>query len=262
MRVHHVVAGVVRPRFVPRAICHVLVCEHADGLVLVDSGFGTADLADPRRLGPMGRLLRPDCDPSTTALAAVLALGHAAADVTHVVLTHLDLDHAGGLSDFPHAVVHTTAQEWEAATVGTGMRERPRYRPVQWQTTSDVRRYGGAGDAWQHGLTGHEVLPGITLVPMTGHTRGHAAVAVQAEDGLVVHAGDAAFDGSVFGAVDPVTGEPLGRVPHLRAFEKVAARKPLRVRRNHAALRRLAADPGITVVTAHDGRLMPPDEDF
>ena len=220
MRVHHVVAGVVRPRFVPRAICHVLVCEHADGLVLVDSGFGTADLADPRRLGPMGRLLRPDCDPSTTA------------------------------------------QEWEAATVGTGMRERPRYRPVQWQTTSDVRRYGGAGDALQHGLTGHEVLPGITLVPMTGHTRGHAAVAVQAEDGLVVHAGDAAFDGSVFGAVDPVTGEPLGRVPHLRAFETIAARKPLRVRRNHAALRRLAADPGITVVTAHDGRLMPPDEDF
>lgn len=258
MRVHHVVAGHVLPRVGPRAICHVLVVEHDDGLVLVDTGFGTVDLADPRRLGPVGRmLLRPDCDPSTTALAAVLALGYSAEAVRHVVLTHLDFDHAGGLSDFPSAVVHTTAEEWDAATVATHAPERLRYRPVQWATTSDVRRYAGPGEPWRLGMSGHEVLPGITLLPLRGHTRGHAAVAVEAEDGLVVHAGDAAFDASSYGAKDPRTGEPLGKAPALRTMELAACRQPWRLRRNHAALRRLDAEPGVRVVTAHDARVFP-----
>ncbi|MDF9715775.1 MBL fold metallo-hydrolase [Nocardioides sp. ChNu-153] len=259
MRVHHAVAGVLRPRFAARAVCHVLVVEHEAGLVLVDAGLGTADLADPRRLGPVGRMLRPDPDPSTTALAAVLALGHSATDVTHVVLTHLDFDHAGGLSDFPQAVLHTTTTEWAAATVATHAPERLRYRPVQWATTSDVRRHAGPGEPWRDGLRGHEVLPGITLVPLAGHTRGHAAVAVEGDAGLVVHAGDAAFDASTFGACDPGTGDAFGTLPALRAFEAVACRQPWRLRRNHAALRRLDADPAVTVVTAHDPRQLPPD---
>lgn len=257
MRVHHAVAGVLRPRFAARAICHVLVVEHEAGLVLVDAGFGTADLADPRRLGPMGRALRPDPDPSTTALAAVLALGFSAEAVTHIVLTHLDFDHAGGLSDFPHAVVHTTAEEWAAATVATHAPEHLRYKPVQWATTSDVRRYGGAGEPWRHDLSGHEVLPGITLVPMVGHTRGHAIVAVEGDDGLVVHAGDAAFDASAYGARHATTGKPLRRVPPMRAFEVAACRQPWRIRGNHAALRRLQATEGVTVVNAHDPRVFP-----
>ncbi|MDT9594745.1 MBL fold metallo-hydrolase [Nocardioides zeae] len=257
MRVHHVVAGHVRPRVGVAAVCHVLVVEHPEGLVLVDAGFGTADLVDPTRLGPVGRLLRPDPDPSTSALAAVLALGRSAEDVRHVVLTHLDFDHAGGLSDFPHAVVHTTAEEWAAATVATHAPERLRYRPIQWATSDDVRRYDGEGDEWRHGLRGHEVLPGITLLPLRGHTRGHAVVAVEGEDGVVVHAGDAAFDASSYGARDPRTGEPLGKAPALRAMELAACRQPWRLRPNHQVLRRLAADPEITVVTAHDDRVLP-----
>lgn len=249
MRVHHVIGGRMRPPGAPEAICHVLICEHEAGLVLIDSGLGTADLADPCRLGPMARLLRPDTDPSTTALAAVLALGHGAQDVTHVVLTHLDFDHAGGLSDFPHAVVHTTAAEWVAAG-STAMLDRMRYRPVQWRTSGAVRRYEGPGSPWAHGLSGHAVLPGITLVPMAGHTRGHAAVAVEGADGAVVHAGDAFFDaGSVHA--------DLSAVPALRAFELAAARQPLRVRRHHRALRRLAASGEVRVVNAHDARLLP-----
>lgn len=256
MRVHHVVAGRVMPRVGPAAICQVLVVEHEAGIVLVDAGFGTADLVDPRRLGPVGRMLRPDPDPSTTALAAVLELGYPAESVRHIVLTHLDFDHAGGLSDFPHAVVHTTAEEWAAATGAAHAPDRARYRPVQWATTSDVRRYAGAGEDWREGLTGHEVLPGITIVPLRGHTRGHAAVAVEGDEGLVVHAGDAAFDGSSYGFLAP-TGDPLRRVGALRSMEVAACRQPWRLRSNHAALRRLNDDPGVTVVTAHDARTMP-----
>ena len=44
------------PLIVGRIVCHVLLCELTDGLVLVDSGFGLADCADHSRIG-LARLL-------------------------------------------------------------------------------------------------------------------------------------------------------------------------------------------------------------
>ena len=45
----------------------------------------------------------------------VEALGYSARDVRHIVVTHLDPDHAGGLSDFPDAEVHIFRAEHKAA---------------------------------------------------------------------------------------------------------------------------------------------------
>ena len=42
-------------------------------------------------------------------------LGFSPDDVRHIVLTHLDFDHAGGIEDFPNARVHVLAREREAA---------------------------------------------------------------------------------------------------------------------------------------------------
>jgi glyoxylase-like metal-dependent hydrolase (beta-lactamase superfamily II) len=46
--------------------------------------------------------------------------------VRHVVLTHLDLDHAGGLRGFPDAQVHVLRTELEAARAARSGRERTR----------------------------------------------------------------------------------------------------------------------------------------
>ena len=51
-----------------------------------------------------------------TAIRQLEALGHKASDVRHIVLTHLDFDHAGGLEDFPNATVHVMDAEFVAAT--------------------------------------------------------------------------------------------------------------------------------------------------
>lgn len=255
MRVDHLNAGVMNPPTLRGLPAHVLLCHSDDGLVLVDTGFGVADLSDPvGRLGPVRRLLRPELDLGHTVLRQLQERGHAAADVRHIVLTHLDLDHAGGLSDFPHATVHTTADEHAAAITAPDALDRRRYRPAQFAHGPDFALHGGRGDEWRYGLTGHEVVRGITLVPMPGHSRGHAAVAVDAGDHTVVHAGDAVFDASQVGETAP-DGSALGTVPVLRGFERVVGRDQRRIGENHRTLARLASLPDVLVVPAHDARI-------
>src|SRR6185312_16213946 len=99
-------------------VAHCLLVEtERDGLVLVDSGFGTRDLEGKTGLPRMFKsLVGPTLDPAEPAIAQVVALGFKPEDVRHVVVTHLDLDHAGGIADFPHAKVHLHQREHIAAT--------------------------------------------------------------------------------------------------------------------------------------------------
>ncbi len=67
MRVHHLNCGSLHPPTMSEIVCHVLLCETADGLVLVDSGLGRHDFADPKRMGVARFLMRPDRDDAKTA---------------------------------------------------------------------------------------------------------------------------------------------------------------------------------------------------
>jgi glyoxylase-like metal-dependent hydrolase (beta-lactamase superfamily II) len=255
MRVHHLSCGTFSPPLTGPIVCHVLLCESADGLVLVDTGLGLGDYAEPHRMGPARHLLNLVSTPASSAVLQLQALGFSGSDVGHVVLTHLDFDHVGGLSDFPSATVHTTADEHAAAVTAPDALDRRRYRPAQWAHGPAWQLHEGRGDEWMAGLTGHEVLPGITLVPMPGHSRGHAAVAVDAgERGLLVHAGDAAFDASSYADASP-SGRPLTKQRKLRAFEQTVGRDRAAIARNHDVLRRLDDSAGVTVVPAHDKRV-------
>jgi glyoxylase-like metal-dependent hydrolase (beta-lactamase superfamily II) len=115
--------------------------------------------------------------------------------VRHIVATHLDLDHCGGIADFPRAKVHATMQEHEAAHLRTSVRERSRYREAQLEHFPDFELYRTRGASW-FGFEAAELRglpPEIRLVPLPGHTRGHAGVAVKGDDGWLLHAGDAYF---------------------------------------------------------------------
>ncbi|WP_375001235.1 MBL fold metallo-hydrolase [Aeromicrobium sp. CTD01-1L150] len=255
MRIEHLVAGVLNPVSMPGTPAHVLLVHTDDGLILIDTGFGTADVLDPvTRIGPIRRLLRPELDLRHTLVHQLRERGHTPGDVTHIVLTHLDLDHCGGLSDFPDAQVHTTADEHAAAVTAPDTLDKRRYRPAQLAHGPRFTLHEGRGDEWRFGLTGHQVLPGVTIVPMPGHTRGHAAVAVESATGTVIHAGDATFDASTIGDHSP-QGRPLRRLQTVRAFEQVVGRDRRRIRANHRELRRLATLPDVLVVPAHDARI-------
>lgn len=232
---------------------HCLLVETpSSGLVLIDTGIGTADVAAaPRRLGRVFvGVVRPGTDRARTAVEQVRALGHDPADVRHILVTHLDLDHAGGLGDFPAATVHVHAAELSTAQ-RPAPRERSRYRSVQWEHGPSWATYDGSGEEW-FGFPAVRDLPGldpeILVIPMPGHTRGHAAVAVKTGARWLLHCGDAYFHES---AVDP-TRPPPG--PALRLFERSAAVDYSRVRANHERLAQLHAShrDDVTIFSAHD----------
>jgi glyoxylase-like metal-dependent hydrolase (beta-lactamase superfamily II) len=182
-----------------RLSCHCLLVETADSLVLIDTGYGLRDVADPpSRLSKffLG-LLAPEFRSELTAVRQVAQLGYDPRDVRHIVLTHLDFDHAGGLDDFPHAAVHLLAIERDTAQAQRSLLDRMRYRPQQWSTRANWRVYSPhEGDKW-YGFNCvrelHGVPPEILLVPLSGHTLGHTGVAIERTGSWLLQAGDAYF---------------------------------------------------------------------
>ncbi|MGZ4446839.1 MAG: MBL fold metallo-hydrolase [Nocardioides sp.] len=255
MSIHHLNCATLRPhgsfggRVSPeRMVAHCLLVERPDGLLLVDTGFGTADINDPRRLGrPFTAALRPALDLAETARAQVLARGFRVEDVTDIAVTHLDLDHAGGLGDFPAARVHVFGAELDAALAPT-WREKARYVGAQWAHGPRWQRHGEQGDDW-FGFRGVRALgDDVVLVPLHGHTRGHCGVAVRRPDGgWVLHAGDAYFHAS-----EKLT--PPAPPAGLRAFQTLMAVDNAQRRANQERLRELVAAHGseVTVFCAHD----------
>jgi glyoxylase-like metal-dependent hydrolase (beta-lactamase superfamily II) len=256
LRVHHLNCAhitAMRMGGLPLA-CHVLLVETpADGLVLVDTGLGTADYAAiSSRLGwGFARVYaRPASDGSLAAVHQVRALGFDPHDVQHIVQTHLDLDHVGGLSDFPWARVHVHETELAAATARKGLKARGRYRPAMWAHNPNWVTYRSGGEPW-HGFGAVRALAGlpeqILLVALPGHTLGHCGVALDLDTGWLLDAGDAYFDPREVHQSEPQVGL------HVGLFERIVTTdRRLRVE-SQARLRALvAAHPEITVFSSHD----------
>lgn len=233
--------------------CHCLLIEGRDGLVLVDTGLGTADLREPaRRLGRgFLALARPRLRPEETALHQLQALGYSPRDLRHIVVTHLDLDHAGGLADFPDAEVHVFAAEHRAAMRRQTPYERVRYRPLQFHHGVRWQLHEEEGESW-FGLRGLRALPGsgddILLIPLAGHTRGHCGVAVKRGRGWLLHCGDAYFFRE---EVNPIQA---WCPPGLELFQAFGQFDGEQRRANQERLQQLARDHGrdIELVCAHD----------
>jgi glyoxylase-like metal-dependent hydrolase (beta-lactamase superfamily II) len=237
-------------------VCHCLLIESDAGLILVDTGFGTRDIDHPhRRLSEFFlKLNNIQLRPEETAIAQVRALGFSPADVRHIVVTHLDFDHAGGIEDFPNATVHLTAREKEVADGrrgGTFVGTR-RYRPTQWNDVSDWRLYPlGGGEPWMgfdavRDLDG--LPPEILLVPLAGHTWGHSGVAVRENDGnWLLHAADAYFYRGEIGS------ETYRCPPGLRGYQRLMEVDRGARLSNQARLRKLSIDQtDVRIFCAHD----------
>lgn len=265
MRVHHLNCGTFCPLGAlminghgsplerGRLVCHCLLLEEPDGLILVDTGIGTRDVAHPdRRIpGPIWRLANgPVLDKAETAFSQIQALGFDPRDVRQIVLTHLDFDHAGGLQDFPEAEVHVFSEEYDEAMNGDRPRDHMRYSQEQLEGVR-FTQHRVEGDAW-YGFESVRALSNGTadtlLIPLRGHTRGHCGVAIRTSQGWLLHAGDALFD---MHELDP---DHRHAPPGLRIYENVFQFDREERMNNLERLRELSQTHGseVRVLCSHD----------
>jgi N-acyl homoserine lactone hydrolase len=129
--------------------------EHADGLVLVDTGMTGSHPLVEEEWHPRGS---PERIPR---------------DVACVINTHLHFDHCGGNPLFPGVPIHVQARELADA------------RTLADYTVREWVDFAGASYVEHDGEV--EVLPGVRLLPTPGHTAGHQSVLVE---GVGVIGGD------------------------------------------------------------------------
>ena len=181
----------IRPYFTwIRGGVTMLLVETDLGPVLVDTGVGVRDhLAPTFRMAWYKRIYRVSSGVEKTALQQIQELGYQPEDVRHIVISHLHLDHAGGLADFPWATVHILQDEIDL------VQSKPswRYIPSHWAHEPSWESHAKKGAKW----LGFDAIqlkgfsPEIWLVPLPGHTRGLAGVAIQTTTGWLLYGSDA-----------------------------------------------------------------------
>ncbi|QIO05139.1 MBL fold metallo-hydrolase [Acinetobacter shaoyimingii] len=205
--IHHLHCGSLSPFWAPffgqkglvaELVCHCLLLETDQGLVLVDTGIGIQDYLHPRkRLGTLlTKLGTIQQKLSLSALAQIQKLGFKGSEVKHILLTHLAFDHAGGISDFPDATVHVLSTEYEA-TKHLTYKNKYRYKPEQFK---EHRHWNFLephfGDSWfnfQKVLGFNLFQDEIMMIPLPGATAGHCGIAIAFQDRWLLFCGDAYY---------------------------------------------------------------------
>jgi glyoxylase-like metal-dependent hydrolase (beta-lactamase superfamily II) len=226
----------MRPYFPPveNGVTCLLV-ETNQGLLLVDTGFGKRDYSSPTRsMNLFLTMMRSPRDPHETAFYQIQRLGFKPGQVKHILQTHLHLDHAGGLPDFPDAQVHVLKAEHEHVSSHRNWE----YHPEHWAHGPDWVLHEAAENTWYDfpAIKLIDFEPEIWLVPLTGHTPGHMAVAVKQADGWILHGGDAVpFDMKINEVPEWISRRMLG--PHLPRIRELLRLHPeVRVVGSHMSL--------------------------
>lgn len=257
--IHHLNCGSFCPYCAPlfgqsglkaELVCHSLLLETDRGLVLVDTGFGMQDYLQPEiRLGhAISKFGSIRQDFNLTAIAQLQNLGFKATDVKHILVTHLDFDHAGGISDFPHATVHVLSSEFNAAQQLT-FKNKIRYKSAQFQH----HRFWNfiepcLGESWfnLHTVQGLNIFQDeILFIPLLGHTEGHSGIAIRHNSQWLLFCGDAYYSHRQL--------DPKQKLPSLEITEHLFATNNLQRIKTLKSIQDLArTQPHIQIMCAHD----------
>ena len=181
---------------------HCLLIDTGSGLVLIDTGFGLSDYDQPTPFVKLfNRIIGLENDPRETAIRQIEDLGYSSQDLKHIFLTHLHLDHTGGLPDFKEAQVHVYEPEYRRAVLERGF-DSIVYIEEHWAHEPKWHTSRLEGHSWM-GLpcTPRIQFNGVEIffVPTPGHSIGHCMVVTHLpDDRFLVHAGDTyAFHGQI-----------------------------------------------------------------
>ena len=202
--------------------------EHPEGVIVVDTG-AAAHLKSLPRWHPYFRFaVRFDIEPEQEVGPQLRGLGIGARDVKTVVLTHLHIDHDGGLAHFPHSRILASAGEIARASgiggavLGYLPKRWPKWfapEPLAWQPTA----YGPFASSAPISAAGD-----VIAVPTPGHTPNHLSVVVRDGDHEIMLAGDASYLESTMlrGTVDGVSPDETVAAATLARIREFCSQRP------------------------------------
>lgn len=161
-----------------------LFVEHGERRILVDTGIGDRWEERHRHMFAIER-------EADQLVGELRALGVEPGDVTDVILTHLHFDHCGGtirLQDgelvptFPEAVHWVQQKHWRWAHLPSE-RDKASFRPDDFASLVNAGKLELVAGA-------AEILPGVRVTPVHGHTPGQQVVEFHTGEGVVAYVGD------------------------------------------------------------------------
>lgn len=257
--IHHLNCGSFCPYCAPlfgqnglkaKLVCHCLLVETDQGLVLIDTGFGMQDyLYTQKRLGSViAKFGSIQKNFNLTAITQIQNLGFKATDIKHILVTHLDFDHAGGISDFPHATVHVLASEFNA-TLSSQYKNRLRYKTEQFKNHRHWHFIEPQfGENWFNltQVRGFKIFKDeILMIPLLGHTEGHCGIAIQQQGQWLLFCGDAYYS--------HLQLNPKNKLAALEITERLFASNNLQRIQTLRDIQKLThQQPMIDILCAHD----------
>jgi len=208
--------------------------EHGRHKILYDTGNAAAVAVDKIAHWGAGvcAAYDPVMAPGDFVVEQLARMGVSADEITHVVLSHLHLDHAGGVGAFPNATYVVQRAEMHYAYVpdfyqkGAYIRADFDKPDLRWLLLDGDRdgRYDLLGDG------------SVTIIPTPGHTPGHQSLLVRLpESGPWLLTGDSAYTEEIIN--DDV-------LPGL-VWSPSEAIRSVRVMRT-------LRDQGVRIITGHD----------
>jgi N-acyl homoserine lactone hydrolase len=167
----------------------MFLVDHPKGIFIYDTGMNPEVAKNALEYwGPVAKVFVPHMKPDQALDKQVKALGYDLEDVKYIALSHMHLDHAGGMTLFPNATFIVRKAELQTAWWPESF-QRGAYILKDYQDTRGYKYI-------ELGNEDYDVFGdgSVVVIDSKGHTQGHQSVIVTlANSGKIVLTGDSCY---------------------------------------------------------------------
>jgi len=206
------------------------VIDHPEGIIVVDTGQGSHLLETGKSLHPYMRWEAAFKIEREQEIGPQLrGLGIGPRDVKKVILTHLHIDHDGGLEHFPNSKIFVARGELQASK---GFMGRVRgYLPNRWPSWFDPAPLDFAAEPFGPFALGRRLTEAgdVLAIATPGHTADHISVVVRDGDTIFFLAGDTSYNEELMlaGKVDGISADEQISIATLHNIKRLAQADPM-----------------------------------
>ena len=201
----------------PAIPVHAFLIDSPEGKVLFDAGCNPHGMDG--EWPPAMRVNPYVCPADSTLIARLDQIGLKPEDVDILVMSHLHLDHAGCIYQFPEAKVYVQAEELRKT-----YEDYENGCPDIFHVPCDTEKWKTMGTKWVPVEGDPEVplFPGVTILDLkAGHSFGMLGLLVELKDRNYLLVADAAYSAEHYGPPAQFSGAVVDAEGYMAAMELI-----------------------------------------